>query len=368
MNGLQNEVRTRILGVAAHVQILGAAGRLGNWQEAARIAGEQPHVLATAPFIEAQAMLSAGRTVRAGVVRGILPAQEEGVADLARHMRGASLDALQPGQFRVVLGVDVARSLGALPGDKIALIAPQGLVTPAGVVPRLKQFTVVGTFEAGFQDADARLALVHLEDARALYRLGNDVTGVRLKLDDLFAARQVARDLQPKLPAGTSATDWTRSNAAFFHAVEVEKRVMFIILALIILVAAINIVSTLAVAVADRQADIAILRTIGAAPGSVVRIFMVQGMVIGLIGTLVGLVSGVATALNIDVIVPAIESAFRFKIFSKDVYLIPDLPSDVQGGDVTAVVLMALVLAFLATIYPSWRAARVNPAEALRYE
>ena len=368
MNGLQKEVRTRILGVAAHVQILGAGGRLADWRAVAQIAAAQPHVLAAAPFAEAQAMLSLGRTVRAGVVRGILPAEEERVADLARHMRGSSLDDLRPGEFRVVLGADLARSLGALPGDKVALIAPQGLVTPAGVVPRLKQFTVAGTFAAGFQEADGRLALVHLDDARALYRLGDDVSGVRLKLDDLFAARGVARELQPKMPAGATVTDWTRSNAAFFHAVEVEKRVMFIILALIILVAAINIVSTLAVAVADRQADIAILRTMGAAPGSIVRIFMVQGMVIGVLGTLAGLVAGVLTALNIDVIVPAIENAFRFKIFAKDVYLIPDLPSDLQGGDVAAVVLMALVLSFLATIYPSWRAARVNPAEALRYE
>ena len=368
MNGLQNEVRTRILGVAAHVQILGPGGRLADWREAARIAAAQPHVLAVAPFVEAQAMLSVGRIVRAGVVRGILPEEEERVADLARHMRGTSLDALQPGQFRVVLGADLARSLGALPGDKVALIAPQGLVTPAGVLPRLKQFTVAGVFEAGFQEADARLALVHLDDARALYRFGDDVSGVRLKLDDLFAARGVTRDLQPLLPPQVTATDWTRSNSAFFHAVEVEKRVMFVILALIILVAAINIISTLAVAVADRQADIAILRTVGAAPGSIVRIFMVQGMVIGVIGTLVGLLAGVGTALNIDVIVPAIESAFRFKIFDRDVYLIPDLPSDLQGGDVAAVVLMALALSFLATIYPSWRAARVNPAEALRYE
>jgi lipoprotein-releasing system permease protein len=366
MNGLQKEVRTRILGVAAHVQILGPGGRLADWRAAAQIAATQPHVLAAAPFVEAQAMLSLGRTVRAGVVRGILPAEEARVAELA--LRGTSLDALAPGEFRVVLGADLARSLGALPGDKVALIAPQGLVTPAGVVPRLKQFTVAGTFEAGFQEADGRLALVHLDDARALYRLGSDVSGVRLKLDDLFAARAVARELEPKLAAGATTTDWTRSNAAFFHAVEVEKRVMFIILALIILVAAINIVSTLAVAVADRQADIAILRTVGAAPGSIVRIFMVQGMVIGVLGVAAGLVAGVLTALNIDVIVPAIENAFRFKIFAKDVYLIPDLPSDLQGGDVAAVVLMALALSFLATIYPSWRAARVNPAEALRYE
>jgi lipoprotein-releasing system permease protein len=368
MNGLQQEVRSRILGVASHVQVLGAAGRLADWREVARLAAGQPHVVAAAPFIEAQSLLSAGRAVRPANVRGILPQEEPGVADFGNRMRAGSLDALQPGQFRVVLGADLARALGALPGDKVTLIAPQGTVTPAGVIPRLKQFTVAGTFEAGIQEADLRLALVHLADAQLLYRMGDNVSGVRLKLDDLFEARAVARDLQPKLPAQATATDWTRSNAAFFHAVELEKRVMFIILALIILVAAINIISTLVVAVADRQADIAILRTMGADPGSVVRIFMVQGMVIGVIGMLVGLAAGVATALNIDVIVPAIEHAFRFKIFAKDVYLIPDLPSDLQGGDVAAVALMALALSFLATLYPSWRAAHVNPAEALRYE
>lgn len=368
MNGLQKEIRTRILGVASHVQVLGPQGRLADWPAVAKLAAAQPHVLAAAPFVEAQAMLSAGRAVRPAMVRGIEPAEEERVADLARHMRNGKLDALRPGAFQVVLGADLARSLGLLPGDKVALIAPQGMVTPAGVIPRLKQFTLAGTFEAGIAEADGRLALVHLADAQALYRLGGNVSGVRLKLDDLFAARGVARELQAKLPPGVVASDWTRSHAAFFHAVEVEKRVMFVILALIVLVAAINIVSTLVVAVSDRQSDIAILRTVGAAPSSVVRIFMVQGMVIGVIGTAVGLAAGIATALNIDVIVPAIENALRFKIFAKDVYLIPDLPSELQPWDVAAVTLMALLLSFLATLYPSWRASKVNPAEALRYE
>jgi lipoprotein-releasing system permease protein len=367
MNGLQKEIRTRILGVYAHVQIVGPAGRLADWREVARLAAGQPHVLAAAPFVEAQSMLSAGRAVRPAMVRGIVPAEEEKVADLARHTR-SGLDTLRAGGFQVVLGTDLARSLGVVPGDKVALIAPQGMVTPAGVIPRLKQFTVAGTFHAGVNEADGRLALVHLADAQALYRLGEDVSGVRLKLDDLFAARGVARELAPGLPQGAAALDWTRVNSAFFSAVELEKRVMFIILALIVFVAAINIISTLVVAVADRQADIAILRTVGASPASVVRIFMVQGIVIGVIGTAIGLAAGVTTALNIDVIVPAIENAFRFKIFANDVYLIPDLPSELQPGDVVAVTLMALLLSFLAALYPSWRAAHVNPAEALRYE
>jgi lipoprotein-releasing system permease protein len=368
MNGFQKEVRERILGVASHVQISGSNARLEDWQSIANIAEQHPRVRATAPFVQAQAMLSAGQAVRGAIIRGILPDQEDRVADLGRHMRAGSLDALRPGAFGIVLGVDLARALGVLPGDKVAVIAPQGLVTPAGLIPRLKQFTVAGVFEAGITDADAGLALVHLRDAQTLYQLGESVTGVRLKLDDLFAARTVARELLAKLPQDAYASDWTRSHANFFRAVEIEKRMMFIILALIILVAAINIISTLVVAVKDKQADIAILRTMGAKSGSVMQIFIVQGMVIGAIGTLIGVILGIVTALNIDVIVPAIESALQIKFLSKDVYLIPDLPSDLQFDDVAAVALMALALSFLATLYPSWSAARVNPAEALRYE
>jgi lipoprotein-releasing system permease protein len=368
MNGFQKEVRTRILGVASHVQISSIDNRLPDWRSVAALAAQHPRVRAAAPFVQAQAMLAAGQAVRGALVRGILPEEEGKVADIGQHMRSGSLADLRPGEFGVVLGADLARGLGVLPGDKVALVAPQGLVTPAGVIPRLKQFTVVGTFEVGMVDADAGLALVHLRDAQTLYQLGDAVSGVRLRLDDLFAARSVARELMAKLPQNLFASDWTRSHANFFRAVEIEKRMMFIILTLIILVAAINIISTLVVAVTDKQADIAILRTLGAAPGSVMQIFIVQGMVIGLVGTLIGAGLGIVTALNIDVIVPAIESAFNIKFLSKDVYLIPELPSDLQAGDVGAIVLMALGLSFFATLYPSWRAARVNPAEALRYE
>jgi len=368
MNGFQKEVRTRILGVASHVQISSIDNRLPDWRSIAALAAQHPRVRATAPFVQAQAMLAAGQAVRGALVRGILPEEEDKVADIGQHMRSGSLADLRPGEFGVILGADLARALGVLPGDKVALVAPQGLVTPAGVIPRLKQFTVVGSFEVGMADADAGLALVHLRDAQTLYQLGDAVSGVRLRLDDLFAARSVARELMARLPQNVFASDWTRSHANFFRAVEIEKRMMFIILTLIILVAAINIISTLVVAVTDKQADIAILRTLGAAPGSVMQIFIVQGMVIGIVGTLIGAGLGIVTALNIDVIVPAIESAFNIKFLSKDVYLIPELPSDLQAGDVGAIVLMALGLSFFATLYPSWRAARVNPAEALRYE
>ena len=368
MNGFQKEVRTRILGVASHVQISSIDNRLSDWRSIAATAAQHPRVLATAPFVQAQAMLAAGQAVRGALVRGILPEEEEKVADIGGHMRSGSLSDLRPGEFGVVLGADLARGLGVLPGDKLAMVAPQGLVTPAGIIPRLKQFTVVGSFEVGMVDADAGLALVHLRDAQTLYQLGDAVSGVRLRLDDLFAARSVARELMARLPQNVYASDWTRSHANFFRAVEIEKRMMFIILTLIILVAAINIISTLVVAVTDKQADIAILRTLGAAPGSVMQIFIVQGMVIGIAGTLIGAGLGIVTALNIDVIVPAIENAFSIKFLSKDVYLIPELPSDLQAGDVGSIVLMALGLSFFATLYPSWRAARVNPAEALRYE
>jgi lipoprotein-releasing system permease protein len=368
MNGFQKEVRTRILGVVSHLQIVGDDNRLADWPAVAKIAAQHPRVLASAPFVQAQAMLSSGQAVRGAVVRGILPEQEEKVADLARHMRAGSLGELRPGEFGVVLGVDLARALGVTRGDKIALIAPQGVVTPAGVIPRLKQFTVVGVFEAGITDADAGLALTHLRDAQTLYQTGDAVSGVRLKLDDLFAAREVGRELLPRLPRNVFVSDWTRSHANFFRAVEIEKRMMFLILGLIVLVAAINIISTLVMAVTDKEADIAILRTLGARPGSVVQIFMVQGMVLGVVGTLVGVVVGVITALNVDTIVKEIENLFSIKFLSKDVYLIPDLPTDLQMNDVAWIALTALVLSFLATIIPSWRAGRVNPAEALRYE
>ena len=368
MNGFQKEVRERILGVASHVQISGAGNRLADWQSIAKLAAQHPRVLGTAPFVQAQAMLAAGQAVRGAVVRGILPDQEEKVADLGSHMKLGSLDALKPGEFGVILGVDLARALMVLPGEKVALVAPQGMVTPAGVIPRLKQFTVVGIFEAGIADADAALALVHLQDAQTLYQLGDNVSGVRLKLDDLFAARTVARELLAQLPRETYATDWTYTHANFFRAVAIEKRMMFFILMLIVLVAAINIISTLVVAVKDKQADIAILRTLGARPGSVMQIFVVQGMIIGVIGTLAGVLVGIVTALNIDVIVPAIETVLGFKFLSPEVYLIKELPSDLQAADVLTITAMSLVLSLVATLYPSWSAARVNPAEALRYE
>jgi lipoprotein-releasing system permease protein len=368
MNGFQKELRARILGVASHVQISGADNRLADWREVAKVAAQEPRVVASAPFVNAQGMLTAGQAVRGSVVRGIVPELEDKVAEIGQHMRAGKLASLQPGAFNIVLGSELARALGVLTGDKVALIAPQGLVTPAGVIPRLKQFTVTGIFEIGMFEYDSGLALLHLEDAQKLYQMDDAVSGLRLRLDDLFAARSVARELMAKLPGDLYATDWTRSHANFFRAVEIEKRVMFIILLLIVAVAAFNIVSTLVMLVTDKQADIAILRTIGASPGSIVQIFMVQGALIGVIGTFVGLVAGVLLAFNVDTVVPFIENLLGFKFLAKDIYYISDLPSDVQLGDVTTIGIVSLVLSFIATLYPSWRASKTNPAEALRYE
>ncbi len=306
--------------------------------------------------------------MRGAIVRGILPEAEDKVADIGQHMRSGKLEALKAGEFGIVLGADLARNLSALTGDKVVLIAPQGQVTPAGLIPRLKQFTVVGVFEVGMHEYDSGLALVHLEDARKLYQLGDAVSGVRLKLEDLFAARAVAADLRAGLGPDAFATDWTRSHANYFRAVEIEKRMMSIILTLIVAVAAFNIVSTLVMLVTDKQSDIAILRTLGASPASIVQIFMVQGTLIGVIGMVAGVVGGVLVGWNVDVVVPFIENLLGFKFLAKDVYYITDLPSDVKMEDVTTVALVSLALSFLATLYPSWRASRINPAEALRYE
>jgi lipoprotein-releasing system permease protein len=368
MNGFQKELRARILGVASHVQIVGSAGNLGGWQQVAAEASRNRAVVAAAPYVMAQGLLSFRQTVQGTIVRGVLPPEEDKVAEIGAHMKAGSLRALQAGRFGIVLGAELAGSVGARMGDKVVLIAPQGQVTPAGILPRLKQFEVVGIFEVGMYEYDAGLALIHLEDAQKLYRMEDRVSGVRLKLEDLFAAPRVARELGQSLSSDVYVTDWTRSHANFFRAVQIEKRVMFIILLLIVAVAAFNIVSTLVMAVTDKRADIAILRTLGAAPREIMKIFIIQGALIGVIGTLAGVMSGVLIALNVDVVVPAIENFFGIQFLAKDVYYISDLPSDLHWSDVLAISLTSFGLCLVATLYPSLRAARINPAEALRYE
>ncbi len=368
MNGFQKELRTRILGVASHIQITGINGELSDWSAIAAQAKQHPEVRAAAPFVQSQAMFTVDGGVKGALVRGIDPEQEDRVADFRKTIKSGSLDDLRPGEFGVVLGADLARSLRVFTGDKVTLIAPQGTVTPAGVLPRLKSFKVVGIFEVGMYEYDSGLALIDLQDAQTLYQMDDRVSGVRLKVDDLFQAPRIARELAGLIDANAYISDWTKSHANFFRAVQIEKNMMFIILSLIVAVAAFNLVSTLVMAVTDKQADIAILRTLGARPLSIMTIFIVQGALVGFIGLGMGIAGGVALALNIDVVVPFIQNLFGVQFLSKEVYYISDLPSDLQWGDVWGVTLIAFVLALLATIYPSWRASRVNPAEALRYE
>jgi lipoprotein-releasing system permease protein len=368
MNGFQKEIRARILGVAAHVQITGPDNALADWAAVAARARENPRVLAAAPYVNGQAMLTFDGNVRGALVRGIDPRLENEVADVGAHMVAGALDRLQPGEFGIVLGVELARALRVAPGDRVTLIAPQGLVTPAGIVPRLKQFRVVGMFRVDHFEYDSGLALVNIADAQRLYQLGDRVSGVRLKLADLFESRAVTLDLYRSLGRDVLISDWTRSHANFFRAVEIEKRMMFIILTLIVLVAAFNVISTLVMVVTEKRADIAILRTLGAAPRSVMKIFIVQGAVIGVLGTLLGVVGGIALAVNIDVVVPFLERLLSVQFLSRDVYYISELPSDLHLGDVVLVAAVSLVLSLAATLPPSWRASRVRPAEALRYE
>ena len=368
MNGFQQELRTRILGVAAHAQIGAFNGDLPNWERYARIARQHPEVLATAPFVQQQAMFTMDQTVRGSVVRGIEPMLEDKVADFAKYMRSGKLTDLRAGEFGVILGKELASALGVQAGDKVTLIAPTGLVTPAAVLPRLKQFRVVGIFEAGMFEFDSGLALIHIKDAQNLYRMGDSVSGVRLQLTDLFLARGLVDKLVSELPPEVWASDWTQSHANFFRAVQMEKTVMFIILSLIVAVAAFNIVSALVMAVQDKRADIAILRTLGASPASVMTIFVIQGALMGLIGLGLGVLGGVSLALNISTIVPWIEKLFGTHFLAKDVYYISELPSQLLWSDVSGIVGVAFVLTLVATLYPSWRASRINPAEALRYE
>jgi lipoprotein-releasing system permease protein len=370
MNGFQRDVRDRMLSVIPHLEVFERNGQaLPDWTQAAQAvrAAAPQAVQGAAPFIAAQMLLSRQGSLRGAMVRGISPAEEASVTPLAAQLRDGVFARLQPGRWQIVLGSELARQLAVGEGDTLTVMAPSGQVTPAGLVPRLRSFTVAGTFSSGHYDYDSSLALVHLDDAARLMRSGGP-TGVQFKLADQLAAREVAAQLSAALPQELAVRDWTRSNANWYDAVQVEKRLMGIILTLIVAVAAFNLVSTLVMTVTDKQADIAILRTLGASPRSVMGVFVVQGAAAGILGTVIGVALGLIVAYNVDAVVAAIERVLSVSFFPASIYFISRLPSDPQWRDVLPITAIALVLAFVATLYPSWRASRVKPAQALRYE
>lgn len=367
MNGFQKQVTDRMLSVLAHIEVFDASGSLPDWRASAKEALRNPNVLGAAPFVETQGLLVRDGVMRPSIVRGVLPGEENQVSTVAQQVRAGSFDALKPGQFNIVLGYALARALGVGMGDKVTMVLAQGQVTPAGMVPRTRSFTVAGIFEAGHFDFDAALSFIHVEDAQRLERL-QAPSGLRLRIANMREAPEVAAQLKGQMSGDLVVRDWPKLNANWYAAVQTEKKMMFIILTLIIAVAAFNLVSSLVMTVTEKQADIAILRTLGSSPQSIMKIFMVQGAVIGVLGTLAGVAMGVAVSLNIDVIVPFIERLLGVEFLSKDIYLISTVPSDLHGPDVAIIGVISVLLAFAATLYPSWAASRVKPAEALRYE
>jgi lipoprotein-releasing system permease protein len=368
MNGFEKDVTDRMLSVIADVQVFSADG--DALPDPAREITEikrNPQVTGAAPYIDGQALLARGEAMQGAVVRGIDPAQEPQVTEVAAAIKDTLLPRLTPGGFGIILGSDLARRLGVIAGDQITLISPSGQITPAGVLPRLKQMTVLGTFNSGHYEYDSTLAMINMEDAERIFRLTGP-TGIRVELRDPHRAPEVTEQLAHALGSNVLITDWTQQNRAWFSAVQIEKRMMFIILTLIVAVAAFNLVSTLVMTVQDKRANIAILRTLGAKPASIMEIFVVQGALVGVIGTLAGLLLGLLVAYNIDVIVPFLEQLFHANFLPKNVYLINTMPSDPRAHDIVPIVVVSLLLSFVATLYPSWRASRVNPAEALRYE
>lgn len=369
MNGFQQELRERILGMTAHMTLSESHQRLSHWQGLYEVVKHHPDVVGAAPNIMEQGMLTHGERVKGVMIRGVLPEYEQQVSDLAKNMVIGDMTALQAKAFGIVLGFDLAQSLGVSVGDKVTLVAPQGSISPVGILPRIKRLTVVGLFEAGMHEYDSGMAFLHIEDAATIFKYqADEVSALQLKLTDLFLVGQVRRELAESMDQSLFIRDWTQQHANFFKAIQMEKRMMFIVLALIIMVAAFNIVSTMVMVVTDKQKDIAVLRTIGASPLSIQTIFMIQGLVIGVLGALLGLLGGVLLSLNLDVIIPFIENLFGFQFFPADVYYISEVPSKLEWSDVWAVSGLAFVLTLLATLYPAWRASRIQPAEALRYE
>ena len=369
MNGFEKEVRDRILDMVSHLTVTHYENRMEDWQEAASVVKEHPQVIGAAPFIEAQGMLIKGKNVNGSLIRGVLPELESEVSRVEAHMDKGNWKDLKAGEFGIILGRDLARILDVEVGGKVTLVTPSANVTPAGVMPRLKRFKVVGIFYVGMYEYDSSLAILHLNDAQKLFRLGDQVTGVRVQIKDLFLAPQMRRELQnDDRLIGYWLRDWGSYHANWFRAVKIEKRMIFLLLTLIIAVAAFNIVSTLVMLVTDKESDIAILRTLGASPRSILGIFMVQGTLIGVIGTITGIVGGISLATNLDAVVPFIENLFGFQVLDPSVYYISEMPSELHWSDVWTIAIVSFILGIVSTIYPAWRASRTQPAEALRYE
>jgi len=368
MNGFQKEVRDKMLSVLPHIEIYDTYGSLPDWQGTATSVMENPEVTGAAPYVMAQAMLTRSDRVQGVIVRGVIPSEETSVSDVAKQVKKGDFNSLQPGTFNIVIGVGLAKQLRVFLGDKITLIAPKGQLTPAGMIPRLKQFTISGIFDVGHHMLDTSQVFISMDDGMKMFQQ-EAPNGLRLRIKNMYEAPLVARDIARELNnSDLLVRDWSQMNRNWFAAVQMEKRMMFIILLLIVAVAAFNLVSTLVMTVTEKQADIAIMRTLGASPRSIMKIFVIQGAIAGILGTLIGVFAGILISVNIDVIVPFIESLLGFRFLPKEIYIISSLPSDLQLGDVLFTGGCAIILAFLATLYPSWSASRVNPAEALRYE
>ncbi len=367
MNGFQKEVRDRMLSVLSHVEVVHITGSIPDWKALSETILTEKHTVACAPYVAGQGLLNRRGNLRGIALRGIDPTYEPQVSDVAKTLGESTLSTLKAGDFGVILGRDLARLLRVNVGDKVTLIVAKGNTTPAGFVPRMKQMTVKGLFQSGHYEFDSTLVFTHIDDAAALFRTGGP-TGIRVKLDDINLALTVTQHLLMKLPADYYATDWTRQNRTWFAAVQVEKRMMAVILFLIVLVGSFGLVSTLVMTVTEKQSDIAILRTLGASPQSIMTIFVIQGCIVGLIGVLLGTGLGLAISCNLDVIVPAIEHLFGVEFLPREIYFISQMPSDPRASDIVPIAVVSFLASLLATLYPSWRAARTHPAQALRHE
>jgi lipoprotein-releasing system permease protein len=369
MNGFEKEMRERILGMVSHVTVSSLDDGFSNWQKVAKQLEKVPRVLSSAPYTEGQVMLVNGKKVTGVQIRGVIPKEEKKVSKIANNISSGQLEFLKPKKYGIILGTNLARYLKAKIGEKITLITPQANVTITGVVPRLKRFTVVGIFDIGMYEYDRNMALIHLSDAGKIFGIKEGAAGgLRFKIDDMFASWRVRSDMRAAVGKNYWISDWTLKHKNYFRAVATEKTVMFVILGLIVFVAAFNIISTLVIIVTEKKADIAILRTLGASPANIMQVFLTQGITIGIIGTILGVISGVLLAINVETIVPAIENFFNVEFLADDLYYISDVPSDLRASDVIKITIVSLMLSLLATIFPAYKAAKTNPATALRSE